>query len=69
MPISQVFNTNCVEYMRTLPDNHFKLSIADPPYGGATIKVATEEAGSEDCSTNTKLTDAEEVGQANTERK
>jgi len=30
---SEVFNTDCVEYMRTLPDKAFQLAIADPPYG------------------------------------
>lgn len=31
-PRSEVFNVDCVEYMRTLPDNYFDLAIADPPY-------------------------------------
>lgn len=35
MPLSQVYNTDCLEYMRTLPDNYFQLAIADPPYGDA----------------------------------
>ena len=30
---SEVFNMDCLEYMRTLPDNAFQLAIADPPYG------------------------------------
>lgn len=30
---SEVFNTDCLEYMRTLPDKCFQLAIADPPYG------------------------------------
>ena len=30
---SEVFNTDCLEYMRTLPDKAFALAIADPPYG------------------------------------
>ena len=29
---SEVFNTDCLEYMRTLPDKCFQLAIADPPY-------------------------------------
>lgn len=33
MPISEVYNCNCLEYMRTLPDKFFDLCIADPPYG------------------------------------
>ena len=32
---SDVYNCDCLEYMRTLPDNAFALAIADPPYGGA----------------------------------
>lgn len=35
MPISEVYNTDCVEYMRTLPDGCFDLAICDPPYGDA----------------------------------
>lgn len=33
MPISKVFNGDCVAYMRSIPDNFFDLVIADPPYG------------------------------------
>lgn len=33
-PESKVFNCDCVDYMRSLPDNYFDLIIADPPYGG-----------------------------------
>lgn len=31
--ISEVYNIDCIEYMRTLPDKYFQLAIADPPYG------------------------------------
>ena len=30
--ISEVFNCDCLEYTRTLPDKFFDLCIADPPY-------------------------------------
>ena len=30
---SDVYNMDCIEYMRTLPDKAFQLAIADPPYG------------------------------------
>ena len=33
MPISEVYNMDCLEYMRSLPDKHFDLCIADPDYG------------------------------------
>lgn len=33
MAKSEVYNTDCIEYMRTLPDNHFDLAVCDPPYG------------------------------------
>ena len=36
---SEVHNIDCLEYMRTLPDNYFQLAIADPPYGVADGKV------------------------------
>ena len=36
---SEVFNIDCLEYMRTLPDKAFALAIADPPYGGGSIKA------------------------------
>lgn len=35
MPISEVYNVDCLEYMRSLPDKHFDLCIADPPYRDA----------------------------------
>ena len=31
-PNSVVYNVDCLEYMRSLPDKHFDLCIADPPY-------------------------------------
>ncbi len=37
---SEVFNTDCMEYMRTLPDKAFQLAIADPPYGIGADKPA-----------------------------
>ena len=33
MAKSDVFNCDCMEYMRTLPDKAFQLAIVDPPYG------------------------------------
>ena len=33
MSNSVVLNMDCLEYMRTLPDNYFDLCVADPPYG------------------------------------
>lgn len=32
-PKSEIYNTDCLEYMRTLPDKAFDLCLADPPYG------------------------------------
>ena len=28
-----ILNIDCMEYMSTVPDNHFDLAIVDPPYG------------------------------------
>ena len=33
MPASQVFNIDCIEYLKTVPDKFFELAIVDPPYG------------------------------------
>ena len=33
MPKSEVYNVDCMEYMRSLPDKSFDLAIVDPPYG------------------------------------
>lgn len=38
-PRSEVFNVDCVEYMRTLPDDYFSLCIADPPYSHGNSEV------------------------------
>lgn len=32
-PVSEILNMDCLEYMKSLPDKHFDLCIADPPYG------------------------------------
>lgn len=34
-PISEVYNMDCVAYMKTLPDKYFDLACVDPPYGDA----------------------------------
>ena len=34
---SDVYNCDCVEYMRSLPNKTFDLAIADPPYGDAAV--------------------------------
>lgn len=31
--ISEVYNSDCLEAMRAMPDNAFELAIVDPPYG------------------------------------
>lgn len=33
MPISEVHNCDCMDFMRDLPGNFFDLAIADPPFG------------------------------------
>ena len=29
---SEVYNIDCMEYMKTLPDKYFGLTLADPPF-------------------------------------
>lgn len=31
--MNEVYNIDCMEYMRTLPDKAFDLAVVDPPYG------------------------------------
>ena len=31
---SIVYNMDCLEAMRAMPDNAFDLAVVDPPYGG-----------------------------------
>lgn len=40
MPISEVYNMDCLDYMKTIPDKFFDLCIADPPYG---IKISGQK--------------------------
>ncbi len=40
MPRSEVYNIDCLELMRGLPDKAFTLAIADPPYGIGADKPA-----------------------------
>lgn len=32
MPISETYNMDCMDYMKSIPDKHFELAIVDPPY-------------------------------------
>jgi DNA modification methylase len=31
--ISEVYNCDCLEYVKSIPDKYFDLCVADPPYG------------------------------------
>ena len=43
MAESIAYNCDCMEYMRTLPDNAFDLAVVDPPYGdGCSQSVQVE---------------------------
>jgi site-specific DNA-methyltransferase (adenine-specific) len=37
MPNIEIVNADCMEIMKSLPDNHFDLAIVDPPYGSKNI--------------------------------
>ena len=30
---NEAYNMDCIEYMRSLPDNAFDIAVCDPPYG------------------------------------
>lgn len=54
-PISEVFNCDCLEYMRGLPDHFFDLAIVDAPYGiNATNMKMGETKGYESSSTKSR---------------
>lgn len=40
--MNKVYNVDCMEYMKTVPDKYFELAIVDPPYG---INVCNKNAG------------------------
>lgn len=33
MPISETYNMDCMDYMKSMPDKFFDLAVVDPPYG------------------------------------
>lgn len=39
MPISEVYNMDCMEYMKGIPDKFFDLAVVDPPYGISVTKM------------------------------
>ena len=40
-----LINGDCVEYMRSLPDNAFRLGVVDPPYGSASEDCTKDGGG------------------------
>lgn len=36
------YNIDCMEYMKSLPDNAFDLAVVDPPYGDASVERERE---------------------------
>lgn len=44
--MNEAYNIDCMDYMRTLPDNAFDLAIVDPPYGILDSGGQTGGAGS-----------------------
>lgn len=53
------YNIDCMEYMKSLPDNAFDLAVVDPPYGDASVERERETDG--------RITDSE-VGSTVTKR-
>ena len=42
MPVSEVYNIDCMEFMAKMPEKFFDLAIVDPPYG---INIGTSVGG------------------------
>ena len=56
MARSEVFNTDCIEYMRSLPSKYFDLAVCDPPFGKGNDDTLDDRGGDstrEDASTDT----------------
>ena len=54
MATSLTYNIDCMEYMKTLPDNAFDLAVVDPPYGdGLQERERDRGADSVNASTDT----------------
>ena len=61
----ELLNCDCMEYMRTLPDNAFDLAICDPPYGGGNdceLNVGGRFGGRFDRYKSTTLSEADLKG-------
>lgn len=39
MDINKIYNGDCLDYMKTIPDGFFDLAVCDPPYGGANSEI------------------------------
>ena len=35
--LNKLYNCDCMELMKEIPDKYFELAIVDPPYGGGCI--------------------------------
>lgn len=46
MSESKVYNIDCMEAMKQIPDKYFDLAVVDPPYGGGSQSVKVEENSS-----------------------
>lgn len=45
MARSEVFNTDCIEYMRSLPSKYFDLAVCDPPFGKGNDDTLDDRGG------------------------
>lgn len=43
--MTEAYNIDCMEYMRSLPDEAFDLAVVDPPYGYAQQEQEFREQG------------------------
>ena len=40
--LNKLYNMDCMEGMKQIPDKYFELAIVDPPYGGGSQSVNVE---------------------------
>jgi site-specific DNA-methyltransferase (adenine-specific) len=41
--LNKLYNMDCMEGMKEIPDKYFELAIVDPPYGGGCSQIGNVE--------------------------
>ena len=67
---NEAYNMDCIEYMRSLPDNAFEIAVCDPPYGKGNDESLVGKGGVSDRdSRNTSRPPGAEITEQPTSRR